>query len=193
MTLTDSDQNLPATTDSGLVATLMPNQARTYGMRLVGWFLVIWGLIIGIHVANVIGFDLYTRTHWRRVDGDMLRFEEKSFRVSSSSRPSYWIEFEVEFDPKDAGCNTGMSWGNENGKKKTITRMQAMVKRIVASALQGDLKALMTLFEILRRTGKFADAGVEPLLPDNYQGVLDSYITRRQKAGSTKLTKSSET
>jgi len=82
---------------------------------------------------------------------------------------------------------------NENGKKKTITRMQAMVKRIVASALQGDLKALMTLFEILRRTGKFADAGVEPLLPDNYQGVLDSYITRRQKAGSTKLTKSSET
>ena len=30
---------------------------------------------------------------------------------------------------------------NENGKKKTITRMQAMVKRIVAGALQGDLKA----------------------------------------------------
>lgn len=47
---------------------------------------------------------------------------------------------------------------NENGKKKTITRMQAMVKRIVAGALQGDLKALMTLFEILRRTGKFAEA-----------------------------------
>ncbi len=62
---------------------------------------------------------------------------------------------------------------NENGKKKTITRMQAMVKRIVAGALQGDLKALMTLF-------------------DNYQSVLDSYVTQRQKAGGTKLTKTSE-
>ena len=82
---------------------------------------------------------------------------------------------------------------NENGKKKTITRMQAMVKRIVAGALQGDLKALMTLFEILRRTGKFEESGVEALLPDNYQSVLDSYVTQRQKAGSTKLTKTSET
>jgi hypothetical protein len=82
---------------------------------------------------------------------------------------------------------------NENGKKKTITRMHAMVKRIVAGALQGDLKALMTLFEILRRTGKFAEASVEALLPDNYQSVLDSYVTRRQKVDSTKLTKSSET
>ncbi len=81
---------------------------------------------------------------------------------------------------------------SENGKKKTITRMQAMVKRIVAGALQGDLKALMTLFEILRRTGKFEESGVEALLPDNYQSVLDSYVTQRQKAASTKLTKTSE-
>jgi Family of unknown function (DUF5681) len=74
---------------------------------------------------------------------------------------------------------------NENGKKRTITRMQAMVKRIVASALQGDLKALMTLFEILRRTGKFEESG-ETFLPANYKSVLDSYVTRQQTAGSTK-------
>jgi len=80
---------------------------------------------------------------------------------------------------------------NENGKKKTITRMQAMVKRMVAGALQGDLKALMTLFEILRRTGKFEESG-EAFLPENYKSVLDSYVSRRQKAGSTKLTKTSE-
>lgn len=80
---------------------------------------------------------------------------------------------------------------NENGKKKTITRMQAMVKRIVASALQGDLKALMTLFEILRRSGKFEESG-EALLPENYKSVLDSYVTRRQMADSTKITKGSE-
>jgi hypothetical protein len=80
---------------------------------------------------------------------------------------------------------------NENGKKKNITRMQAMVKRIVANALQGDLKALMTLFEILRRTGKFEESG-EALLPENYKSILDSYVTRRQKAGITKLTRTSE-
>ena len=109
-TLTDSIQNLPATDDYGLIAMLMPNQKRAYGMRFVAWFLIIWGLIIGIHVADVIGFDLYTRTHWRAVDGNIIRYEEKSFTVSSRSRPNYWIEFEAEFDPKDAGCNTGSSW-----------------------------------------------------------------------------------
>jgi hypothetical protein len=36
---------------------------------------------------------------------------------------------------------------NENGNKKTITRMQAMVKRIVACALQGDLKAISPLLK----------------------------------------------
>jgi hypothetical protein len=81
----------------------------------------------------------------------------------------------------------------ENGKKKTISRMHGMVKRIVAGALQGDLKALMTLFEILRRAGKFEESGVDALLPDNYQSILHSYVTQRQKAGKTKLTETSET
>jgi hypothetical protein len=82
---------------------------------------------------------------------------------------------------------------NENGKKKTITRMQAMVKRIVAGALQGDLKALMTVFEILRRTGKFEASSVDALLlPDNYQSILDSYVNKRQKAADTKATNTSE-
>ena len=111
--MTDSEQNLPVSDDFGLVAALMPNQARTYQVRAVAWFCLFWGLIVGIHVVDVVGFDLYTRTHWRVVDGDMLRYEEKSGHVSSRSRPNYWIEFEVEFDPKDAGCNTGMSWGIE--------------------------------------------------------------------------------
>jgi hypothetical protein len=81
---------------------------------------------------------------------------------------------------------------NENGKKKNITRMQAMVKRLVAGALQGDLKALMTLFEILRRTGKFEQSSVEAMLPDNYQSVLDSYVAQRERTASTKLTKTPE-
>ena len=71
---------------------------------------------------------------------------------------------------------------NENGKKKKISRMQAMTKRLVTGALQGDQKALLTLVEILRRTGRFDQTDVATLLPDNYQSILDTYVTRRQKA-----------
>jgi hypothetical protein len=74
----------------------------------------------------------------------------------------------------------------ENGKKKTITRMEAMVKRIVADALQGDRKALLTLFDILRRTGQLEQTGIESLLPDDYATILDSYVARRQKISSKK-------
>ena len=107
----DTGQNPRIIDDSGLAATLMPDRTRAQGMRLVAWFVVLWGVIIGIYAANVIGFDLYVRSHWRLVQGDVLRYEEKSAQVGSSrSRPTYWIQFEVEFDPKDAGCNTGSSW-----------------------------------------------------------------------------------
>jgi len=78
---------------------------------------------------------------------------------------------------------------NENGKKKTITRMQAMVKRIVAGALQGDLKALMTLVEILRRSGKFEEKEIDSLLPDNYENILDTYVMQRQKNRARKSKK----
>ena len=71
---------------------------------------------------------------------------------------------------------------SENGRKKTVTRLQAMVKRIVAGALQGDQKALMALVEILRRTGRFdqAGTGIADLLPDNFESILDAYVKTRQ-------------
>ncbi len=70
---------------------------------------------------------------------------------------------------------------NENGKKKTITRMQAMVKRMVSGALQGEQKALLSLVEILRRTGQFeqVQAGTDELLPEDYENILEDYIQRR--------------
>jgi hypothetical protein len=71
---------------------------------------------------------------------------------------------------------------NENGKKKTITRLQAMVKRLVAGALQGEQRPLLTLVEILRRTGKFDETDINNLLPDDYVAILDSYVAERQKA-----------
>lgn len=71
---------------------------------------------------------------------------------------------------------------NENGKKKTITRLQAMVKRMVAGALTGEQRSLLTLVEILRRTGRFEEPPAENLLPDDYEAILDSYVSQRQKA-----------
>ena len=70
---------------------------------------------------------------------------------------------------------------NENGKKKVITRMQAMVKRMVADALQGNLKSLMALVEILRRTGKFEETDINGLLPDNFESILEAYVDDQHK------------
>ena len=75
---------------------------------------------------------------------------------------------------------------NENGKKKTITRMQAMVKRMVNGALQGDQKSLLTLVEILRRTGQFEETDIDGLLPDDFESKLESYVAQHQKRGTTK-------
>ncbi len=77
---------------------------------------------------------------------------------------------------------------NENGKKKTITKMQAMVKRIVAGALQGEVRPLLTLVEILRRTGQLEEKGTGDLLPEDYEEILESYTSRaahRKKPGAS--------
>jgi hypothetical protein len=71
---------------------------------------------------------------------------------------------------------------NENGKKKSITRLAAMVKRIVAGAIQGDQKSLLTLIEIMRRTGGFESGEPEQMLPDNYEKILSDYVTSKASA-----------
>ena len=75
---------------------------------------------------------------------------------------------------------------NENGRKKKITRLQAMVKRMVAGALQGEHRSLLTLIEILRRIGRFEDTDIDRLLPDDYEAILDSYVAQRQKGAAPK-------
>lgn len=79
---------------------------------------------------------------------------------------------------------------NENGRKKTVSRMQAMVKRMVAGALQGDQKTLLTVFEILRRTGKFEQTDLEALVPEDYESILETYVAKRQKIAPKNGTKS---
>jgi hypothetical protein len=70
---------------------------------------------------------------------------------------------------------------NENGKKRSITRLQAMVKRMVAGALQGDHKALLSLVDILRRNSQLQPPEVQDLVPDNYMQILEAYVQGRQK------------
>ena len=69
---------------------------------------------------------------------------------------------------------------NENGRRKTVTRLQAMVMRMVAGALQGDPKAVMALVDILRRSGGIEPREVEGLLPANYKQVLEAYVQSRK-------------
>ena len=69
---------------------------------------------------------------------------------------------------------------NENGKKKKVPRQHALVKRIVANALNGDAKATLLLFDILKRSGQLSEAPSESLLPDDYESILDSYVSRRK-------------
>ena len=52
------EQNLTVINDSGCMALLMPNLLRTQQVRIVAWFLLFWGSVIGIYVAKVIGFEL---------------------------------------------------------------------------------------------------------------------------------------
>jgi hypothetical protein len=74
---------------------------------------------------------------------------------------------------------------HENGRRKTVTRMQAIVKRMVAGALQGEPKAVLTLVNLLQRNGGIEPPDVEALLPPDYEQVLEAYVQSR-KAGAKK-------
>ncbi len=71
---------------------------------------------------------------------------------------------------------------SENGVKKTLTRLQAMVKRLVADALQGDRKSLFLLLDTLRRTDRLEIADKSSLLPEGYEAILEAYVERRRHA-----------
>ncbi len=81
---------------------------------------------------------------------------------------------------------------NENGKKKTISKKQAIVKRMVAGALQSEQKSLFALVEILRKLGQFEDTELDPLVPDDFETILAAYVTKSQKKQHNKSINSEE-
>jgi len=68
---------------------------------------------------------------------------------------------------------------NENGKKRQVSRMEAMVKRMVAEALQGDRRSLLAMIDIMRRTGQLEEVEIEGLVPENYESILEAYVDRQ--------------
>lgn len=78
---------------------------------------------------------------------------------------------------------------NENGRKKEITRMQAMVKRLVADSLQGNLRTTIAMVGLLQRHGKLDETDNEELLPGDYAAILDTFMAKREKTHSKKSTK----
>ena len=66
----------------------------------------------------------------------------------------------------------------ENGCSKTVTRLQAVIKRLVAAALGGEPKAVTTLIEIMRQTGRLNVPEIDMLLPANYEEVLRDYVSK---------------
>lgn len=75
---------------------------------------------------------------------------------------------------------------NEGGRRRSVTRMQAMVMRMVGAALQGEPKAVTALIDILRRSGGGEQSTPEGLLPDNYEQILANYVTTQGRKGGVK-------
>lgn len=78
---------------------------------------------------------------------------------------------------------------SENGRKKEITRMQAMVKRLVADSLQGNLRTTIAMVGLLQRHGKLDETDNEELLPGDYAAILDTFMAKREKTPVKKPSK----
>ena len=73
----------------------------------------------------------------------------------------------------------------ENGKKKKITKLEAIIKRMVNSAMNGEGKAINAMFDLLKKTGKLDEIEMKDLVPENYKDILDNFI--KKKTGGQQL------
>jgi len=78
----------------------------------------------------------------------------------------------------------------ENGKKKKITKLEAIIKRMVNSAMNGEGKAINAMFDLLKKTGKLDEIEMKDLVPENYKDILDNFI--KKKTGGLHLPPSEE-
>ncbi len=111
--MTEVTKQMTNMDDSGFLSALIPNRGRAKLMRVVAGFCLLIGLLGAFTIIRSVALDLYAHSYWPVVKGDVLKYDEKSAVPpgSSSRHDVYWIEFEVEFDPREHSCTTGSSWG----------------------------------------------------------------------------------
>ena len=71
---------------------------RPTAFYVIAWSCFLLASLIALSVLYKIAFDVYSRTQCQVDEGDVISYEEKSFKISTRTRvPIYWIRFRVEF------------------------------------------------------------------------------------------------
>jgi hypothetical protein len=73
----------------------------------------------------------------------------------------------------------------ENGRRKTVTKQQFLIKRLTNDAMQGNQKASSTVLGLVAHFERTADFGPDPLPTKNDEQILRRFIerARRHKKG----------
>jgi hypothetical protein len=70
--LMDVEHKSHLSDDSGPIATSMLSRERALQMRAVAWFLLVWGSVMGIYVAQVVGKGVTVRHLWTVAKDSLL-------------------------------------------------------------------------------------------------------------------------
>lgn len=65
---------------------------------------------------------------------------------------------------------------SENGVKKTVTKREAFVKRMVTAAMQGDSKFVTALLNILKQSDAFEEKIAEDMKPADIDQMFEDLI-----------------
>jgi hypothetical protein len=71
---------------------------------------------------------------------------------------------------------------NENGQRKTVTKLEAAIKQLVKMSLSGDMRALQQLLALYRMSQSTeGEEAPEPLTRDSDAKVLQGILKRMQR------------
>jgi hypothetical protein len=72
---------------------------------------------------------------------------------------------------------------NENGRRKTVTKLEAALKQLVNKAASGDIRALRQLLESARdaEAKQNASGSQDPAIGEPDQEVIDGILKRFEK------------
>ena len=77
----------------------------------------------------------------------------------------------------------------ENGRKRTVSMLEALIKRAVQEGLRGDLRAIKDLLDRYERHVG-SEPEVEEELPEDDTAILQRFMTLRERARTAARSKS---